>query len=503
MNRKIVYQLLPVVVVLLLFASCGQEDYTDTNIQATDLQEIRFEMIHTGAIATRVSTSNDGLYKSEWTDGDAVGIYIVKGSVGLLSSGNWVDNMKITYNSGTWSYTLPSGCECYPSGGDLLHFYAYYPYNAGVADPLDISFAVQTDQSSTANFDKSYLLTAKTENIAKSNNPVQLVFSHKLAMIELEVTNGGIGAQMSPLVATTLDGCRVSFSFNLSTGATVFSGSATSIKMYRIEQSGDADYLTSYTYRALVPAQTVAAQTELFRFSQGDATLNRKLIHKPTADVSFEEGSVKPYGITLSANIDPTHIYSVFDVYPHNGLPMGIVYKVSGDGKSGMILSLTEGAEQDPNPATSYRYGYPWGPMGTLTYADDTDNGRNNMATIKQLDADFTDYPAFAWVHRLNQPGTSYVANAKGIWYLQAMNELEEWQSVIWENYTWNTIDRVMASAGGVALEHGNVGLGYWSYYWSSTESDIDKASCLLIRQSMSMNIAKDFYYRVRAIMEF
>lgn len=374
MIRKLITNLFPAVAVLLLFASCGNDDdylAPDTG-QPDGPQKIRFEIRHASATAgssgsafqTRVSTDADG--NCAWTDGDKVGVYIVKGNAGLQTSGNWVDNLEMTYSNNTWTYTMPSDREYYPMG-EALHFYAYYPYQGSV-DPLNMVFSVEVDQSLKASLEKSDLSMATKTNVFNNANPVQLEFSHTLAMVELSVTSGGDGAKMTDLVTVTLEGCTPEVTLNLATGQASSMGGATQgIKMYRMEQSGDANYQTRYTYRALVPAQDVTAGIELFKFAQGV----RSLSHQPTTQVSLVAEQLKPYKITLNSIPDPDHMYAVCDIYPHKGLPMGVIYEISNGGKSGKIVSLNE----------SYRS---WGAL-LVNIANNRSDAGKWLATVRLL----------------------------------------------------------------------------------------------------------------------
>ena len=423
MERKIIHILSPALLVLLLFASCDKEEHGMGQDIEGDRETIRFEIAVGTATAapsemrTRVATSTDGNYTSTWNNGDAIGVYIVKGGGGLQASGNWVDNMEITYNNGTWT---PSAPLYYPTGNEQLHFHAYYPYNAAVTDALNMVISGLTDQSTAANLSKSDLLSASTTNVAKSNNPVQLVFSHALTMVELAVTGGGAGAQMSSGVTVTLEGCKPDISFNLSTGAAAASGSVASVKMYRVEQPADQNYQTSYTYRALIPAQTVAANTELFSFSQRGGSITRTLSHTPSASVALAKGEVKPYNITLQG-ASSTYTYAVGDYYPNKGFPiLGVVFETSNGGRNGKIISM------DFLQRINVRWGDPSvdeNAAGVIGIRDMNDgyNGTKNLIIKHKDQSNFADiYKLFNWIYQ-----TKYNGNENGMWYLPAVNEMK------------------------------------------------------------------------------
>lgn len=433
MIRQLMYLLIPMVVPML--ASCSGEDYQDMEtIHSGGTQQICFEMVYAmatveGAPKTRVATSTDGQYNSTWTNGDEVGIYIVKGNGGLQTSGNWVDNMKMIYNNGNWTYTFPSGTGYYPLDGDKLHFYAYYPYVSGLTDATNFTFSVQADQRTAANLSKSDLLMASKPNVGKNGSPVQLVFSHVMTMVEMSATSGSVGGQLSASVVPTLEGCRTNITANLATGTVSASGSAVAVTMYRVEQSGDANYYTSYTYRALVPEQNVPAGTEMFRFTQTQGTITRSLSHKPSTQVALSGGEVKPFNITLQPTIDPAHVYVVGDYYPYKGLPIiGVVFEVSNGGKNGKIIDLDYIQRYAPAPDNAMapiRWGDPTvdeqaaGVVG-IRDMNDGSSGTRNLIIKRKDQPDFTSvYCLFNWIYLTKNNG-----DVNGMWYLPAVNEM-------------------------------------------------------------------------------
>lgn len=472
----------------LLLASCGQDDDMGLGpTQPDDPQKIRFEMVHATATAvqadsgtpqTRVATSTDGEYNSEWSYDDEVGVFIVKGNGGLQASGNWVDNMKMTYEIYTgWKYTLPAGKELYPVDEEL-HFYAYFPYQDGV-NPLDMTFAVKADQNrnngSDYSFSENYLMTATTTGVKNSSAPVQLTFAHRMAMVELTVSSGeNPGSIMNSGATLILKGCKLDTSLDLSTGNISTTGTATDIVMQRIEKSNTANYNTDFTYRALVPAQEITGGAELFHVKSGDCVLK----HKPATDFALTAGQVKPYSLTIKADEpDPDHAYAIGDIYPHTGLPMGVVFDISNGGKSGKIVSLYDG------------YGG-WGPTGVTTGASNDNDGLANMATIKGLDNDFSDYPAFSWIDALNPAGTAYSAGTKVIWYLPAKDELLTLHGQL------ATVNTSLTANGWSTLRtNGN--------YWSSTEY-ADHHAWHVVFQSGAANQNPKFYdFNVLAVLAF
>lgn len=426
MTRNIIYALIPAATALFLLASCSGEELGGMEMppQTDSPQKIRFEMAYAtpdvssdnGTPVTRISTSTDGSYTNSWEDGDKVGVFIVKGNAGLQSTGNWVNNMKMTYSNGDWIYTLPSGKEYYPVD-EALSFYAYYPYTDGL-DPISNLATLPTEQDRLTNIEDRYIFTARTTGIQNSSEPVRLEFSSALALIELSLKSGGDGGRLTDRIVVTLEGCQTHLSFNLESGQTEAAGNVFPITLRRMEQPGDADYRTNYTYQAIVPAQTLEAGKE-FRFTYKDFPGSRDMIYRLPEAVTLEPGQVKPFEITLKPALDPAHEYKVGDFYPHKGFPIGVVYEVDESGQHGKIVyrecTLTS-----------------WGKEGWIL--ENEESGRANMRAVYNANSQsFDGYPAFQWANSLNPTDTEYTDNAKGIWYLPALNELRALCSQ-WDN---------------------------------------------------------------------
>lgn len=400
-----VYQTGIALLVLLLGASCDKAEYDGIPADG-EPQPICFDIAVATATpsdpSTRVSTATD--FTSTFSAGDKVGLYIVKGDGELKSTGNWVENALMTFDGSKWTCDLPEGKNCYPKDGSKLSFYAYYPYKAQVTDPLNMSFSVQADQS--AGLSSSYLMTASKKGVSKSHSPVQLTFAHKLAMVKVNLKDGDQPKDKAPRPAdvVTLKGRWLTTSLNLATDDVGSSGPPTDVKMH---------YNTAdKCWYALVPHQLVTQSSVQLTF---EWTHILTLKHTPPVRFTLVKGEVKPLDIEINVNmtIDPNHVYKVGDAYPYVGFDKkGVVFEVSANGKSGKIISRERWSNLQ------------WSTETVEVYARDFNNGRVNMATVKNHDATFTNYPAFEKVHRLNSGQPTYEANSKGIWYLPANNEL-------------------------------------------------------------------------------
>lgn len=263
-----------------MLASCSQEEMDGG--QGTQSGEIRFEIgfapqsdaMQTNA-HTRVATDTE--FRSTWEKGDEIGVFAVEHGKDLAASDNLIHNVKLTYTGSEW--TGPAYWPTLSSGISKLDFYAYYPYSESVDDPTAINFNVYTDQSrplgTKSTYNLSDLLMAKDDNsgggVAKGE-VVQLSFKHALAMVQVKISREPLGNYDSELFTVSLNGCAKGATLNLASQSTsTTAGAATKIRMYPCPNDGGKSRI--YAYRALVPAQTIAAGTPMFRFEYGENTL--------------------------------------------------------------------------------------------------------------------------------------------------------------------------------------------------------------------------------------
>lgn len=242
---------------ILLLAGCATGE-PDSGGGAQNGDEITFEIGFEAT--TRVATGND--FKSSWEDGDEIGIFAVARGQALAASGNYINNVCLMYKDGAWKMGVP----LYWPKDTELDFYAYHPYDVAANDPLSIDFNVSADQSAG----QGELLAAINKTGYSKGQTVPLVFSHALAMVQLTLNNSA--GTLDPAIPTTVVFKEVAMSATLDLKASraTASGLLADITMHRMEQPGDANYNTSFTYRALVPAQTGWHGVSMFEVENGE-----------------------------------------------------------------------------------------------------------------------------------------------------------------------------------------------------------------------------------------
>ncbi|MBO7561289.1 MAG: fimbrillin family protein [Bacteroidales bacterium] len=168
---------------------------------------------------------NDGTFASGET---------VKVMVSKTGEGNWAGYDFTTGESGTM--IAPNPGPYYPAGSTNIDISAYYPSSAGT------SFTVKSDQTADSDYKASDLMFASVTDQAKQTSPVELVFSHKLVKINVNIT---AGSGIESITGVSILNVKPTVSFNQTTGAVeTVSGAVGDIEM-------------SNNGAAVIPAQVV------------------------------------------------------------------------------------------------------------------------------------------------------------------------------------------------------------------------------------------------------
>lgn len=445
---------------------------------------------------TRLVTDED--FKTVFETGDQIGIFAVRHKPGqsasLAASGNFIHNACITFDGSEWA---PEEDIYLPFGDDEFDFYAYYPYwdNTGI-DPTDMKLQVFQDQNVSENgyshYSLSDILTAERKGISNANTAVSLEFAHRMALMQVEVLpEKGVQA-FNDTFAVILKGVQIGMSLNLgdASAPAVGVGDPGDVIMARAEKNPVA---SKHTYRALVPAQTLAA-ADRFNFVQ---TTGKKFDITYTDDQSavLKEGSVTRYEITLTGVKGlPEYTYKIGDYYPNPNVDlsdpaqkegiMGVVFKIdpasSNDGgvtgTAGLIVSLQE----EDTKVNAMENGVRWGAVG-ITGANDRHDGRKNTESMKKLirggSRNWYEFPAYYWVVNVVNGG-----NPDGMWYLPAISELQylycafngatpvDWEigkegAPATDMTARAAFNKILTDAGGKVLSDDLTG-----FYWTSRE---------------------------------
>lgn len=249
----------------------------------------------------------EGSLKTEFVKGDEIGIFAYDGETAVAS------NVKYTYGGSAWTSDNAIAAE----DGVQLSYYAYYPYSE-VTDPSAINVTVNADQSN--GFSKDDVLTAQNTTAEAGATSVSLTFAHAMAMVQvslMENTTDDANATVS--LQSILPETKV----NAKDGSVAAAaGQAVSVAMQKAEGS--------LTYRAVVPEQTITANSKLLTIVAGGKTFDVTF----SADVKYERGK-----------------FLQITVNKLNALPDGAKVTISGEAINGWTPGEEpEGGETEEIP---------------------------------------------------------------------------------------------------------------------------------------------------------
>ena len=221
----------------------------------------------------------------DFEQGDCIGLYVVNysGSTpGMLAdSGNYVDNMRFTYD-GTWTPDTPVFWNDDKTRAGLYLYYPYTSVHTVTAHP----FTVMSDQSTEAAYKASDFMAGRVANVVASGNATVIPVSHVMSriVITLEAGKGFTAESLAAAdVSVRINGVKCGSTIDLSTGRVTPAGTATSvIPLY-----------ADNTYKALIVPQTVSESNLItVRVDGRDFNLNRAF--------TFESAHSHKFTITLS-----------------------------------------------------------------------------------------------------------------------------------------------------------------------------------------------------------
>lgn len=217
--------------------------------------------------SSRVSMPETG-YTASFAANDEVGIFVAE-----VPS---YTNVKYSTADGTaWT-----GGPIKVSADAVYTYYAYYPYAADVA-VNNIPVVVATNQDTEGYIKNDFLY--KKYVASQGQTDVKLTFDHALSLVE--VTLAGSGAA---------EGATVDL-LNVATDATIDLTSDTPVTIGTTTATVTMDALSNLKYRAIVPAQDIAATTPIFKIAVNGRTYQAKY----SGVMKFERGKYLAMTITL------------------------------------------------------------------------------------------------------------------------------------------------------------------------------------------------------------
>lgn len=418
--------------------------------------------------------SSEQGYTTEFTAGDQIGVFAVKNNQIIAE----VNNLCLTATDNNGALVWKDAGGNAPLKFDGAVYYAYYPYQSSLTGTLVLtatdadSFFVNvvsnwtpsTDQGVYTKYTAQDLMTAQG---GISNSELSFAMQHEmaLAVIELPGTKYEFSNTNPSLPDYVIDPQDSRFDsykpYKMADG------------MYRyLVRPGYTNKLTgSYTNASnaakgweLNPAGISSGSYKVFKVDGGVTNIipNYNL---QIGDYMLKDGSL----VSKDATLTPTQKANC----------IGVVYWIDPNGVNhGKVMSLDE--------TTNTK----WASANAIIGAGDDSNGLVNMKKVYALTNNFTNYPAFAWVHSLNNISEDYQnPNAVGVWYLPAKDEL-----LMLYNAKSAVNGKLSTFSGSNSLSE------YW--YWSSTEVS-SLANSILFADGGTWMDTKINSYCVRAVLTF
>lgn len=185
----------------------------------------------------------------------------------------------------------PASPVFWPESGNGVTLYGVYPSGlATTADETGISFTVNADQSTDANFRASDLMTGTpaANPVARTSAVIPLTFTHLLTKVDINLTPGaGFTAPDLAAADVFIMSTKPTTTFDVqSTTVTAASGTAAPIKAFT-GTAGSA---------IIVPAQTLAAATPFIKVTVGGGDY----VYNLASATTFAAQTVYTYNITVS-----------------------------------------------------------------------------------------------------------------------------------------------------------------------------------------------------------
>ena len=295
--------------------ACSSE--SEESLQQGAGQLVQFSM---SVNASRTQTADDDARTTTWVDGDAVGIFVYKhGTKELVKV-----NAKYVLGGNVWT-AADEESKIYAT--EAYDFYAYYPYDAAAIDPTKVLRGANADQTTAEAYAKSDFLSAKNLSVLAGTTNVSLSFSHLFSLVEVKVQGDKVTQRPEKV---TLNNVKLAAEIDLTAdipAATLTADAGVgTVVMYPLA-TGDAANKAPFVFRAIVPAQQVAAGTSLVDIENPAADGKTYTMSHPEA-VTYEAGKCRQIIVTIAEAAKPALTIPATD-FTFN--PWGTSESISGE----------------------------------------------------------------------------------------------------------------------------------------------------------------------------
>ena len=236
------YKLLLVLSIFGFFSSCSQEE---ENLTPNQAREVDFAI-------EKNQFSRAG--KDAFELGDSIGIFAVKRSNSSSqafpgASGNQAHNAKWVKTEDGWRPATVFDKVLWATDGSAMDFYAYYPFDRSITNPVEIKMGVALSQAEKSSFFASDKLRAvNAEGLAEGK--VTLLFDHVFSMVQVKMYSDQV---LDNTIKVTVDGIYSSLTYNIGTGQQTLTDKFP-VQMYCVNPEQNL-------YQAVIPSQNIAEGT--------------------------------------------------------------------------------------------------------------------------------------------------------------------------------------------------------------------------------------------------
>lgn len=189
----------------------------------------------------RIAPSISRVTGLNFDTGDRIGLTIVK------SGANYCENTPLRFDGTVF---VSDDLFWYDDSSEKSNLTAYYPY---LAEGAPASFTVRADQKLAADHEASDLLAATATDVVPSQTAVNMVFTHLLTKIVIDITNNSANT----IQEVTLKGIRCTATVDLSTKSVQVDASSAETDIYPFPT------VTAGRYEAILVPQRAALELEI------------------------------------------------------------------------------------------------------------------------------------------------------------------------------------------------------------------------------------------------
>lgn len=279
----------------LMLTACSSEEEVGSNPV-----EIRLTSGLTVQQAGLRATTN--IQNTQFDSGEKIDVYISEG----LDEGEYTTTTyesPLAYTTGdNGVMTPPEGKQPYfPASGNKVNITAVYPSaTVGAYETNDegnvVSFTIETDQSTDANYKKSDIMIAQKSGVARTHDAVELTFQHMLSKVTVKLKSGDGTPDLDGAIVE-LQSVKPIYSYNEADDVMEADGTPTAIKV--METTTD-----KLEGSAIIVPQELATSFIKVTLADGGTLTSNGLKDKDgnpiTGNIKFEGGKVYTYEITVN-----------------------------------------------------------------------------------------------------------------------------------------------------------------------------------------------------------